>query len=207
MKTVLDIRWKTELWDSAVNQVVPTHFVYMSSLCHYSSIDCGSTLSLIGASLHSPFFDLHIKYRGHYFRLQWFSWRHFIFCLFWVSIDLSCVLTNDMFSFLLPFNARQWNPVIGKYSLRHDTGTARASLALCYLAVVCVSHWVFLVYSRFFCPPLDSSARHSEQEILGGLLHHWHVLLSRSQHTQHFLLCWNHSDCYQVSLDGHKDII
>lgn len=59
----------------------------------------------------------------------------------------------------------------------------------------------------YFCPPLNSSARHSEQEILRGLLHHRHVLLSRSQHTQYFLLCWDNSNCYQVSLDGCKDTI
>lgn len=67
--------------------------------------------------------------------------------------------------------------------------------------------------SNVFPPPLSSSllpassARHAEQEILSGLLHHRHVLLSCSQHAQHFLLRWNHSDRYQVSLGGHKDVM
>lgn len=76
----------------------------------------------------------------------------------------------------------------------------------CVKLTVCVFSCVIHMLT-LSCRLLDSSARHPEQEILGGLLHHRHVLVSRCQHTQHFLLRRNHSYCHQVSLDGHKYVI
>lgn len=64
-----------------------------------------------------------MRYRGHYCELHQLSWRHLIFRLF-SQHHLSSVPAND--NSTPPFHLSmlcQWNPVIGKYSLRHDTGT------------------------------------------------------------------------------------
>lgn len=128
---------KKDIWNSTaylfidlLHLCIHTHVFCTSASSHDSHKDSGPSLCLIGPSPHSPlFFWPTYKNKGHHFRLQWFSWRHFIFCLLWVSTELSFVFTNDAFSFLLPFNIHSWKPVIGKYSLRHDTGTVCTLLA------------------------------------------------------------------------------
>lgn len=88
-----------------------------------------------------------MRYRGHYCELHRLSWRHLIFRLF-SQHHLSSVPANDNSTPLFYLSMLcQWNPVIGKYSLRHDTGTPCAQC-------VCFSPCIAANLTR--SPPISS---------------------------------------------------